>query len=60
MKLSAPKVIVWWIALILGVIAILVVLVPGIMPIAIIVKNAFWIMAVGWVLLVLATFLKGL
>jgi heme A synthase len=58
MKLSAPKVIVWWIALILGLIAIVVFI--GIIKIAVIAPHAFWIMTVGWALLVFATFLKGL
>jgi hypothetical protein len=58
MKLSAPKVVVWWIALILGVIAILLGI--GILKIAAVTPHAFWIMAVAWALLVVATFIKGL
>jgi hypothetical protein len=58
MKLSAPKVIVWWIALIIGLIAI--VLFIGILKIAVITPHVFWIMTVAWVLLIVSTFLKGL
>jgi hypothetical protein len=58
MKLSAPKVIVWWIALILGLIAIVMFI--GLIKIAVVTPHVFWIMTVGWALLVLATFLKGL
>lgn len=56
MKLSAPKVIVWWIAVILGVLGLLghyaIVSALGV--------YAFWLVTAGLVLLVLATLLKGL
>lgn len=56
MKLNSPKQITWIIALIVGLVAILGVLVT----IPFVSANAFWVMAVGWALLVLATALKGL
>lgn len=56
MKLSQPKVITWWIAVILGVVGILAQLevIPGLAGIA------FWLVLVGLALLVLATVIKGL
>lgn len=56
MKLSKPKVITWWIAVILGVVGIL----STILPIPALAAYAFWLLAVGFVLLVLGTALKGL
>jgi len=56
MKLSAPKNIVWVISLILGVLGILSVLVP----IPFVSDYSFWFVGIAWVLLILATFLKGL
>jgi len=56
MKLSKPKVITWWIAVILGVIGILATLTP----IPAISEYAFWFVAAGFVLLALATALKDL
>lgn len=59
MKLSAPKAIIWWIALILAVVSVLTVL--GIVP-----ALKFWgsqgfcLMATSYVLLLLGTLLKGL
>jgi len=57
MKLSAPKQITWIIALILGVVGILATLValPVITP-----AIGFWLLALGWVLLVIATIVNGL
>ncbi len=56
MRLNAPKQITWWIAIALGVVGIVfsIVTVPFISPIAL------WILAAGWLLLVLATYLSGL
>lgn len=56
MKLSAPKKVVWWIALILAVLGILenVIGLPVIGPAA-----GFWLVAAGYVLLFLGTLVKG-
>jgi hypothetical protein len=56
MKLNAPKKNVWLIALILGVIGIIsaLVTIPFLSTIAI------WLVAIAWLLLILATYLKGL
>ena len=56
MKLSAPKNITWWIAVILGVLGIL----GSLISIPLVSANAFWFVAIGFVLLALATLLKGL
>ena len=56
MKLSPPKVITWWIAVILGVLGILGTLTD--IPIAS--EYSFLFVAVAFVLLALATLLKGL
>ena len=55
MKLSAPKQIVWIIALILGVVGILGPLagISAITP-----AIAFWLVVVGWALLLIATALR--
>jgi hypothetical protein len=56
MKLSKPKVITWWIAVILGGLGILAYLVP----IPGLSSFAFWLVAAGFVLLALATYFKDL
>jgi hypothetical protein len=56
MRLSAPNQIVWVIALVLGVLGIIAYL--GVVPP--LAAYAFWLVAIGFVLLVLATLLKGL
>ena len=56
MKLSAPQQLTWLIALIVGVVGILAHL--GIIPV--LSGLAFWLVAVAFVLLILATYLKGL
>lgn len=56
MRLSAPKEIVWWIAVILGVLGIL----ASFISLPFVSDNAFWFVAIGFVLLALATLLKGL
>ncbi len=59
MKLSAPKVIVWWIALILAVLSVLTIL--GIIPtLGFWSSQGFCLMATSYVLLFLGTLLKGL
>ena len=56
MKLSAPKIITWWIALIIGLLGILADLgtIPSLSGFA------FWLVVIAFLLLVLATFLKDL
>jgi len=56
MKLSAPTQIVWIIALILGIAGILGFL--GV--IAALSAFAFWLVAAGWALLVIATVMRGM
>ncbi len=56
MRLNAPKKIVWLISLIIAVLAI----VSTFVAIPFITVNAFWVMGVAWLLLFLATYLKGL
>jgi len=56
-NLSAPKVVTWWIAVILGVLGVLGYLgaIAGLSS-----EFAFWLVVAGLVLLVLATLLKDL
>lgn len=54
MKLSAPKKVTWWVALIVGVVGIL----ANFVTIPFLSGYAFWLVAIGFVLLVLATYLK--
>ncbi len=54
MKLSAPKVIVFWIAVILAAVGILSFL--GVIPIE--ASTGFWALAIGFVLLALGNLLK--
>ncbi len=56
MKLSAPTQPVWIIAVVLGVVGIL----AHVVPIADLAPYAFWLVSLGFVLLALATMLKGL
>ena len=56
MKLSKPKVVSWWIAVIVGVLGIL----GKLITIPFVSANAFWFVAFGFVLLALATFFKDL
>lgn len=56
MKLNAPKVIVWVIALVLGVLGIIAALVT----IPVLSSVSFWLVAIAWLLLILATYLKGM
>lgn len=56
MNLNPPKVITWWIAVIVGAAGILAYLVT----IPVLSGFAFWLVAIGFVLLALATALKGL
>ena len=56
MKLSQPKVVTWWIGLILAVLAAI----GAIFDVAFLGPNAVWFALVSAVLMLLATFLKGL
>lgn len=56
MKLSAPKKVTWWVALIVGVVGIL----ANFVTIPFLSGYAFWLVVIGFVLLVLATYLKDL
>ena len=56
MKLSAPKIITWWIALIIGVVGILAYLVT----IPVLSGFAVWLVVIAFVILILATLLKDL
>jgi len=55
MKLSAPKEVVWWIATILGGLGII----GRFVAIGFITANSWWLVAIGFILLFLATMLKG-
>ena len=55
-KLSAPKVVTWWIAIGLGVLGLL----GYTGTVSALSEYAFWLVAAGWFLLVLATLLKDL
>ena len=56
MKLSAPTQIVWIIALVLGIVGII----AGLVAIPVLSGLAFWIVVIGWLLLVVSTAMKGL
>jgi hypothetical protein len=56
MRLSAPKQITWWIAVIVGVVGTVGLFVS----LPVVGKNANLLVVFGFVLLALATFLKGL
>lgn len=58
MKLNAPKVVTWWIAVIIGVVGIVLKL--GIVTIGALSASSFWLVAIAFVLLALASALKGL
>jgi fatty acid desaturase len=56
MKLSAPKIVTWWIAVVLGVLGIL----GSFVSIPFVSASAFWFVAIGFIVLALGTFLKDL
>ena len=56
MQLSAPKLITWWLALMLGVLGVIAKLVT----IPVLSGFAFWLVVIGLVLLLLATSIEGL
>jgi len=55
MRLSAPQKSTWWIALVVGAIGI----VAHLVTIPVLSGFAFWLVAAAFVLLILATYLKG-
>jgi hypothetical protein len=55
MKLSAPSKIAWIISLILGVVSLL----GYFVVIPVVGAHIFWLMAIGWLVLILATLFKG-
>jgi len=57
MKLSAPKTVVWVIAVILGGLGILTFFIPGL---AVFANQVSWLPTAGFVVLALATLLKGI
>jgi hypothetical protein len=56
MKLTPPKVITWWVAVILGVLGLL----GHFGTVAALSPYAFWLVAAGLILLVVATLIKNL
>jgi len=56
MKLSSPKTVTWWIAVVVGVLGIL----GNFVSIPVVSGAAFWFVAAGFVILALATYLKDL
>jgi len=56
MRLNAPKKIIWLISLLVGLLGVIfsVVTVPFLTTIS------FWLVVIAWLLLILATYLKGL
>jgi hypothetical protein len=55
MKLSAPKTITWWIAVILGVLGFL----GNLVTIPVISGLSFWLLFLGFAVLAVATFVEG-
>ncbi|HVR70632.1 MAG TPA: hypothetical protein VMT87_07275 [Vicinamibacteria bacterium] len=58
MRLSPPKTVTWVVALALGVLGLLAQ--QGIFRITGLDVNPFWMVSIGWVLLLVATLVKGL
>ncbi|MCK4932090.1 MAG: hypothetical protein KAT01_07985 [Candidatus Aminicenantes bacterium] len=56
MTLSAPKKVTWWVAFIVGAVGIL----ANFVTLPFLSEYAFWLVVFGFVLLVLATFLRDL
>lgn len=56
MKLSAPKNITWWIAVVLGVLGFL----GSLVTIPVISGLSFWLLFLGFAILAVATFVEGL
>lgn len=60
MRLNAPKKLVWTIALILGIIGLAGWIVGVLVDISIVPLIAFWVVAVGLALVLLATLVRGM
>jgi hypothetical protein len=56
MKLSSPKTVTWWVAVVVGVLGIL----GNFVTLPVVSGFAFWFVAIAFVILALATYLKGL
>lgn len=56
MNLSAPQNITWWIAVVIGVLGIL----AHLITLPVLTALSFWMVAVAFVLLAVATYVKGL
>lgn len=56
MKLSPPKKVTFWVAVVIGLIG----LVAGLVPIPMVSPFAFWLVVVAFVILALANLLEGL
>jgi hypothetical protein len=56
MQLNAPKQITWWVAVVIGVLG----LVGALVTVPFLSDYAIWLVLIGWLLLVLATFLPNL
>ncbi len=55
-KFTAPRAITWWISLIIGVIGVI----AHLTSLGVLTTYSFWIVVVGFALLLLGTLLKGL
>ena len=56
MKLSAPKNVTWWIAVVLGVLGLL----GNFVALPVIGSFSFWLLVLGFAILAVATFVEGL
>ena len=56
MKLNAPKRITWWIGLVVGALGVL----SNFVSIPVISDFSFWLVVIAWILMQLATYVKGL
>ena len=56
MKLNAPTQMVWYIALVVGIVGVLAALVT----IPVLSGFAFWLVAIAWLILVISTAMKGM
>lgn len=56
MKLSAPTQMVWYIALVVGIVGVI----AGLVTIPVLSGFAFWLVVIAWVILVVSTAMKGM
>lgn len=56
MKLSAPTQMVWYIALIVGIVGVI----ASLVSIPVLSGFAFWLVVIAWVILLVSTAMKGL